>query len=567
MCTHVIVSANLVKYIDNLEIDSKLGWTPSRPVKGNLKFPDHYALLLSLKNIPMMKTLTIPPRKEVVWNTRKKGGWEKYRSKTENNPVFIRAAESQEEDGSVVLKKVDKELTRIKYSCFGKIKLISKDKNVRELEKLQERKNNILKGSENSNVSVLNQNIVSLLKVIENDRIERDVKHLKNLKDKRGKAASVFGLRDKVLGKKKVCQEPVIIIEPTSGEEVNSPAEIKRVSLEYLVNLLKKKKPDEEFERVFQTRKELHDFRMSEEIEDDLDELPYTTFQKTLERVKKKNGKKYKFITDSGTSLKMVLFHIFSLIWKSEMIPDSWRESTVTQLKKNKSNQNDLNNFRHIHDRNIYSKLLGQMVIEEAKPHIYENMPMSQIACRPGHRASEHIFVIKSILAKVQAESKSLIWTNYDVSKMFDKEDIFFCLEKIYDCNVKGKLYRLLYQMNKELKVKVKTPVGLTPSAKSDPSLAQGSVEASIVSSAAIGKGVDDTFTERDDLVVYEGIPLPVQSFMDDVMKTNENCESAQTANDLLEEFMGKAGLELNIDKSSFVIMGSKKSCKKLQHL
>ena len=160
------------------------------------------------------------------------------------------------------------------------------------------------------------------------------------------------------------------------------------------------------------------------------------------------------------------------------------------------------------------------------------------------------------------AQIPAMIINYYDVCKMFDKEDIFFCLEKIYDCNVKGKLYRLLYQMNKELKVKVKTPVGLTPSAKSDPSLAQGSVEASIVSSAAIGKGVDDTFTERDDLVVYEGIPLPVQSFMDDVMKTNENCESAQTANDLLEEFMGKAGLELNIDKSSFIMMGAKMSQK-----
>ena len=49
---YIIVSANLVKYIDSLEIDSKLGWTPSRPVKGNLKFPDHYALLLSLKTYP-----------------------------------------------------------------------------------------------------------------------------------------------------------------------------------------------------------------------------------------------------------------------------------------------------------------------------------------------------------------------------------------------------------------------------------------------------------------------------------------------------------------------------------
>ena len=92
--------------------------------------------------------------------------------------------------------------------------------------------------------------------------------------------------------------------------------------------------------------------------------------------------------------------------------------------------------------------------------------------------------------------------------------------------------------MNKDVRVRVKTPVGLTRLECMGPGTAQGSVDAAIVSSTAMGKGVDDTFGDSDSLLVYHGTPLPAQCFMDDVLKSNENLKAAQTANDLMEELM-----------------------------
>ena len=103
------------------------------------------------------------------------------------------------------------------------------------------------------------------------------------------------------------------------------------------------------------------------------------------------------------------------------------------------------------------------MVLAEAKPNIFVNMPKYQLACRPGHRATEHLFVLKSVMAKYIEEKKSILVASFDISKMFDKVDAHFCLEKAYSSNVRGKIYRMLYQMNKNIKVKVKTPVGVTP--------------------------------------------------------------------------------------------------------
>ena len=77
-----IISKNLVQYVNKFKIDQNLEWTPSRSRKGSLKHPDHYAILLELKGIPMKPPIVFPGRKITKWNTRKKEGWEKYKLKT-----------------------------------------------------------------------------------------------------------------------------------------------------------------------------------------------------------------------------------------------------------------------------------------------------------------------------------------------------------------------------------------------------------------------------------------------------------------------------------------------------
>ena len=139
---YVIVSADLVKYIDKLEIDNKLEWTPCKSVKGKLKFPDHYAILLRLKDVPILKKHHIPSNKETIWNTKKKDGWVNYRNKTENNEQLNRVPNEHAKGPDFVLNLIEKELNRVKYSCFGKIKISSKTKDMKRLEMLQKKKIN-----------------------------------------------------------------------------------------------------------------------------------------------------------------------------------------------------------------------------------------------------------------------------------------------------------------------------------------------------------------------------------------------------------------------------------------
>ena len=105
-------------------------------------------------------------------------------------------------------------------------------------------------------------------------------------------------------------------------------------------------------------------------------------------------------------------------------------------------------------------KLFGYIVTKEVKNTIVGNISRYQIGAVPGHRPQEHLFCVRSIVSLYNSMKKPLILSLYDISKFFDKELLEDALDACYDAGVKGKLYRLLFLMNKDGKIKVKTTVG-----------------------------------------------------------------------------------------------------------
>ena len=106
-----------------------------------------------------------------------------------------------------------------------------------------------------------------------------------------------------------------------------------------------------------------------------------------------------------------------------------------------------------------------------AKDKLYQNMSKFKIACKPGHRQTEHLYTIKSVIAYYLSKRKGLIMSSFDIMKMFDSESLYDCMNEVYKCSVKGKVYRLIYEMNKSIRIKVKTSVGLSPLEETGPGM------------------------------------------------------------------------------------------------
>ena len=115
-----------------------------------------------------------------------------------------------------------------------------------------------------------------------------------------------------------------------------------------------------------------------------------------------------------------------------------------------------------------------------------------QIGAVTGHRAQEHLFSIKSFIALIEWKNEAVALQQYDYSKMFDRENLLDGLNEAYKANVKGKLYKLLYELNKDRKIKVRTAVGDSEEVETAEFIGWGSSEGAIVSTINISKGIDD---------------------------------------------------------------------------
>ena len=134
-----IISRELMKFVDRLVVDSKMKFIASRPIsKQKVVYPDHYPLILTFKNLPLKSGQNVINPKYTSWDTNKAGGWDAYQALTENNAKLEQIAEDTVEDNpDKIMAAIDKEIDRVKFVAFGKVKVKSKptvDKALMELQ-------------------------------------------------------------------------------------------------------------------------------------------------------------------------------------------------------------------------------------------------------------------------------------------------------------------------------------------------------------------------------------------------------------------------------------------------
>ena len=256
---------------------------------------------------------------------------------------------------------------------------------------------------------------------------EMEIIKFKQLKYSKGKCAATFHLRDMTTGNKQSSQEATTIVDPKSKEEVNSVDGIKKVCLQYCKDLLTKRAPKPEFQCIIDLKNSLHEERMSEWKAENEFDLTLEMFHDSLSRLTKKNPSKYNFILNAGKSLHDALFLLLKQVWSSEKIPEGWKKTDIVQIFKGKGMTDDLTGYRNLHTKTQERKVLGEILTHELKRKVSGNISKLQIGAMSGHRAQEHIFSIKSVIASYNMHGKGLILSLFDISKFFDREHLKEC--------------------------------------------------------------------------------------------------------------------------------------------
>ena len=96
-----------------------------------------------------------------------------------------------------------------------------------------------------------------------------------------------------------------------------------------------------------------------------------------LKELSSKHPEKYKFIIKGGTALHNAIIHVFSIVWRTETIPDSW--INTEQLWKGKGDKNSMLSQRYLHIKECVPKMFQHIVTISAKVKLILNMTKFQI--------------------------------------------------------------------------------------------------------------------------------------------------------------------------------------------
>ena len=128
--------------------------------------------------------------------------------------------------------------------------------------------------------------------------------------------------------------------------------------------------------------------------------------------------------------------------------------------------------------------------------------------------------------------NQPLFLASYDGKKFFDSESLIDCMQELYRNNVRGKLYRLIYHMNKNTKICVQTPVGMSEEAEVGETVGQGSLEGAIISSASLDNGIHDFFVDSEEEAYYGPLRLQPVLYQDDIVRLASSLNSIQHGNE-----------------------------------
>ena len=322
-----IMSISLLPYLSKVVVDKDLKFTPRRVVKTKKTtksiFTDHYALKIELKDMPKKQEETT---KETVWNLNNPGGWEMYEKLTEQAADHIEEAIENETDIDKIVKKINVIDTKIKFKSFRKTRIGSN------------RVKKVIQCS--SSCKNPSCNTCKSQKQKDNDLIDKRTNQieqavLKIKESRQGRAGDIFKMKKQIAGPKKSKQEASAVRHPQTGEIIVNKNEIKKVTLEYCVNNLKKNIPDDEVkENVNSTRK-----TQLKQMKDTTGEgftVTWDDFCEVLDKFKKKDTNTYDFLMKASDSYNSAIFKLCQRVIDQEEIPDSFRKNILIMIWKRK---------------------------------------------------------------------------------------------------------------------------------------------------------------------------------------------------------------------------------------
>ena len=178
---------------------------------------------------------------------------------------------------------------------------------------------------------------------------------------------------------------------------------------------------------------------------------------------------------NAGYGLISAITRVLNNIKNQLVIPRSWINVIVVTLYKNKGSKKRLKNHRGIFLCAILSKVMEKLIKNRTKVQ-FQNINSLQFGATDNCSTADCTFIIRSLIDHALYLNKPIFLTLYDYSTCFDSLWLEDTMLSLWDIGIRDELFPLIYEMNKQSLISVRTPFGTSKQFSCPSIVKQGAV-------------------------------------------------------------------------------------------
>ena len=537
----IVVNEKILPFVKKMLVDENKVFSLINlaQVKKNKSFvqTDHNALILEME----IKEEKQKQRREEIFNFRSKIGQEEFRKETDENEDLLNVFKNSQPI-QIQIQSWKKTFDNILRKCFKKVRIAPKKMKNKTEELIKERVQLKIEEKKvdigNDMKEKIQQRIIEIEKDITDDVAQENFQMVVRTLEEISEDGNINGSGRKKLWKvlknkyPKISTPTPVAKNDNKGNLITKHQDLKKLYLKTYKQRMRNRPIKEGLndlktlkENLFHLRLELAEEKKSElwtlnQLDEAIKTLKNNKSRDPLGWINElfKNGV-------AGYNLRLSILHLFNKIKEENHIPDFMRLADVSTIYKGKGSKKELINERGIFVVSILRSILMKLIYQDYYSILDKSMSDSQIGSRKGKNIRNHLWIVHGIISDVlSSKSKNPIDIHiYDYKQCFDSLWLQECLNDFYSAGVQDNKFALLYNVNSNAKIAVRTPVGKTSRENISNSITQGDVFGPMFCSKTVDTFGQECLKESRYTYTYRGeVEIPPLSMVDDLLCVSE---------------------------------------------
>ena len=353
-----------------------------------------------------------------------------------------------------------------------------------------------------------------------------------------------------------------MVTKNEEGKRLYGPQENINNALTYFKKLFKKKEMrPHSYHEVIKKKMKMYEEDRNYEFEEQNDMPSIKEIAEIISN--KKNGKstsdiKNEILKRTGDEMVDFLWPMIFAVWNEEEIPGKWNEGLITSIWKGRGDMESLKNHRGI----TVSSAIGTIVEEILDNRIEKKVLFTQAQAggQKGLSTCDHIFIIRAIISIAKKQKRNIFLTYYDVEKAYDNVDVDNMLVILWERGFRGKAWRILKNLSKNLTSKVKTRFGVTKPFEMEIGGRQGSRLTGRLFSKQMDVLSEEMMEKTSEaLQINDNLRIGALLYVDDVVSSVEGVKNQERVLTTIDNFAIRNKVVWGSEKCKVMQIGQQK--------